>query len=73
MRIAPCGHPAKLLGGIVLVCSIDCDVEPQPPRCCRCGSNTIRKYSFGSDAHGQWHNANMPGAMKCDNCGHVTH
>ena len=73
ISLLPCGHAAKRLGHCVLVCSIDCDLDPPGPRCTQCDSTALIKHSFGDDAHGRWHNERLPDAVRCTACGNVMH
>ena len=67
-----CGHPAKMLGHCVLVCSLDCDLQRKPVTCSQCQSAHVQKHDFGSSPHGRYHNEKFPNAIYCLICRHVT-
>jgi hypothetical protein len=59
--VAPCGHPGRTIAGGTVECIARC-------RCERCGSPSLRKHSFGTDPHGQWHDERLPHAVICTDC-----
>lgn len=74
MRVTmPCGHPSKLLSGLVVVCAFDCDVKPTEPYCDKCRSTDLVKHNFGTAPHEQHYNKTLPNAVRCRACNNVMH